>query len=185
VRKIAKAIPNDRVSIQWDVCQEVLAWENYYDKGPVDFRTETVDVLTNIGDGVPASIEFGYHLCYGSPADEHMVQPKDAGIMVELTNAVAAKVKRPITFFHLPVPKNRTDDAFFAPLKGLKLKPETELYLGLVHYNDAAGDDARLAAARRYARVDGIGTECGMARGDPARLPELLASHSRLAEAGA
>jgi hypothetical protein len=64
----------------------------------------------------------------------------------------------------------------------LKLGPGTELYLGLVHHNDAQGDAARLAAARRYARVDGVATECGMARGDPARLPALLASHARAAE---
>jgi len=61
VRKIAKALPNDSIAILWDVCQEVLAWENYYDKGPVDFRTETLDVLTRIGDGVPSGIELGYH----------------------------------------------------------------------------------------------------------------------------
>ncbi len=185
VNKIAKALPNDRIAIQWDVCQEVLAWENYYDKGPVDFRTETIDVLTQIGDAVPAGIELGYHLCYGSPADEHMVQPKDAGIMVEMVNAITAGVKRPIQFFHLPVPKGRSDDAYFAPLKQLRLRPETELYLGLIHHNDAAGDAARLAAARRYTRVDGIGTECGMARGDPARLPALLAAHVRAAELAA
>ena len=160
----------------------MLAWENYYDKGPVDFRTETIDVLTRIGDGVPAGIELGYHLCYGSPADEHMVLPKDMGIMVEMTNAIVAGVKRPIQFVHMPVVKARTDDAYFAPLKNLKLKPETELYLGLIHYNDAGGDAARLAAARRHARIDGIGTECGMARGDPARLPALLAAHARAAE---
>src|SRR5262249_53509610 len=46
VAKIAKTLPNDRIAIQWDVCQEVLAWEGYYDKGPVDFRTECIDVLT-------------------------------------------------------------------------------------------------------------------------------------------
>jgi hypothetical protein len=182
VQSIAKRLPNDRIAVQWDVCQEVLAWEGYYDKGPVDFRTETVEVLTKIGDGVPAAIELGYHLCYGSPADEHMVQPKDAGIMVEMTNAVSAGVKRPIQFFHLPVPKGRTDDAYYAPLQNLKLKPGTALYLGLIHHSDASGDATRLAAARRHARVDGIGTECGMARGDPARLPELLKSHSRAAE---
>jgi hypothetical protein len=182
VAKIAKTLPNDRIAIQWDVCQEVLAWENYYDKGPVDFRTECIDVLTKIGDGVPAGIEFGYHLCYGSPADEHMVLPKDMGIMVEMTNAVMAAVKRPIQFFHMPVIKARTDDAYFAPLEKLKRRPETELYLGLIHYNDAEGDKARLAAARRHARVDGIGTECGMARGDPARLPALLAAHAKAAE---
>src|SRR6185437_14852214 len=106
---------------------------------------------------------------------------KDAGIMVEMTNAVSTGVRRPIQFFHLPVPKGRTDDAYFAPLEKLKLKPGTELYLGLVHHNDAMGDAQRLAAARRHARVDGVGTECGMARGDPARLPELLKSHARTA----
>ena len=79
VAKIARALPNDRIAIQWDVCQEVLAWENYYDKGPVDFRTETIDVLTKVGDGVPSGIDLGYHLCYGSPADQHMVLPKDYG----------------------------------------------------------------------------------------------------------
>ncbi len=140
-------------------------------------------MLTEIGDAVPAGVELGYHLCYGSPADEHMVLPKDSGIMVELTNAVAARVKRPIQFVHMPVIKSRTDDAYYAPLKGLKLKAGTELYLGLIHYDDAEGDKARLAAARRYTHVDGIGTECGMARGDPARLPALLAAHARAVEA--
>ena len=182
VQKIATALPNDRVAIQWDVCQEVLAWEGYYEPGPVDVRTETIAVLRQIGDAVPSTIELGYHLCYGSPADEHMVQPKDTGIMVEIVNAVSAGVKRPIQFFHLPVPKGRVDDAYFAPLEKLKLKPGTELYLGLIHHNDAEGDAKRLAAARRHARIDGVGTECGMARGDPSRLPALLASHARTAD---
>ena len=168
VAKIAKTLPNDRIAIQWDVCQEVLAWEGYYDKGPVDFRTETIDVLTRIGDGVPAGIEFGYHLCYGSPADEHMVLPKDMGIMVEMTNAMVAGVKRPIQFFHMPVVKARTDDAYFAPLKRLKLRPRPSFISAWSITTTPAGDMARLAAARRHARVDGIGTECGMARGDPA-----------------
>jgi hypothetical protein len=48
-----------------------------------------------------------------------------------------------------------------------------------------AGDAARLAAARRHVRVDGIATECGMARGDPARLPALLAAHVRAAQIAA
>lgn len=181
VAKIAQALPNDRIALQWDVCQEVLAWEGYYEPGPVDVRVETIDVLAQVGDAVPAAIELGYHLCYGSPADEHMVQPKDTGIMVEIANAIAARVARPIQFFHMPVPKGRTDDAYFAPLERLRLGDETELYLGLIHHDDAKGDAARLAAARRHVRVDGIGTECGMARGDPARLPALLAAHARAA----
>jgi hypothetical protein len=185
VAKIARTLPNDRIAIQWDVCQEVLAWENYYDPGPVDFRIETLAVLAEVGDAVPEPIDLGYHLCYGSPADEHLVQPKDTGIMVKMTSAIAARVKRPIQFFHLPVPKLRTDDAYYAPLEALKLGPGTELYLGLIHHNDAQGNAARLAAARRHTRVDGVATECGMARGDPTRLPSLLAAHVHAIEATA
>src|SRR5216684_4360718 len=159
VATIAKALPNDRIALQWDVCQEVIAWEGYYEPGPVDFRSETVAELIAIGDGVPATIELGYHLCYGSPADDHVIQPKDAGIMVEIVNAVSTGVRRPIQFFHLPVPKQRTDDAYFAPLAGLKLRQETELYLGLVHRDDMAGNAARLAAARSYVRVVGVRAE--------------------------
>jgi hypothetical protein len=182
VKRIAAEIPNDRLAVQWDVCQEVLAWEGYYEAGPVDFCNETISVLTEIGDAVPTAIELGYHLCYGSPADEHCVQPKTMAIMVEMTNAVVRGVERPIQFFHMPVPKSRTDDGYFAPLENLRLPGETELYLGLIHHDDAQGDAARLAAARRHGRVGGIATECGMARGDPARLPSLLAAHVRAAQ---
>src|SRR5262249_50337839 len=62
VARIAGALPNDRIALQWDVCQEVLAWEGYYEPGPVDFRTETVAAPTKVGDAVPAAIELGYHL---------------------------------------------------------------------------------------------------------------------------
>ena len=81
------------------------------------------------------------------------------------------------------MPKPRTDDAYFAPLAGLKLRPETELYLGLVHRDDMVGNAARVASAGRHVRVDGVATECGMARGDPARLPSLLASHVHAVQA--
>ena len=67
--------------------------------------------------------------------------------MVEIANATSAGITRPIQFFHMPVPKGRTDDAYFAPLDSLHLHPETKLYLGLVHYDDTAGDAARIAAA--------------------------------------
>jgi hypothetical protein len=120
VAAIAQALPNGRIALQWDVCQEVIAWEGYYEPGPVDFREETIAELIAIGNGVPASIELGYHLCYGSPADEHVIQPKDAGVM-----------------------------------------------------------------AQRHVRVDGVATECGMARGDPKRFPGLLAAHILTAELAA
>lgn len=182
VDAIAHSLPAHRIAIQWDVCQEVLAWEGYYEPGPVDFREQTIEVLARIGDAVPAAVEMGFHLCYGSPLDAHIVQPKDTGVMVEMIRSITSRIARPIQFFHLPVPKPRTDDAYFAPLEELHLPEHTDLYLGLVHYEDGKGDRARLQAARRYARVDGIATECGMGRGDPAKLDALLRSHRTLLE---
>ena len=34
-------------------------------------------------------------------------------IMVEMANAISSGVRRPIQFFHMPVPRNRTDDGYF------------------------------------------------------------------------
>src|SRR5258708_19776773 len=120
-----------------------------------------------MGAAVPAAMELGYHLCYGRPADEHCVQPRDAGIMVEIVNAVSAGVRRPIQFFHLPVPKPRTDDAYFAPLAGLKLPPETELYLGLVHRDDMVGNATRLTPPPTHSPVAALATQFATAPPHP------------------
>ncbi len=180
---IVKAIPAADLSIQWDVCQEVLAFENYFKDRPADYKKQTFDMLGRLGDAVPAGIELGYHLCYGSPADEHLVQPKDAGVLVEMMEGIAAATKRSINFFHIPVPKDRTDAAYYAPLQKWKRPNGMILYLGLLHYDDAAGDKARIAMARRHATDFGFSAECGWGRTEPGRLPGLLAGHRTAAEA--
>lgn len=182
VTKIAAVVPHDRLAVQWDVCQEVLMWENYYGHQHPGWRAEILDVQKRLGEAVPAAAHLGYHLCYGSPADEHLLQPKDMGVMVEMANGIAGAVNRPIQFFHLPVPQDRDDDAFFAPLENLKLRPKTELHLGLVHLGDESGDLRRLTAARHFARVDGIGTECGWGRKSPDKIPALLNQHRHVVE---
>jgi hypothetical protein len=98
-----------------------------------------------------------------------MIQPVDAARMTELANMIARVVKREITFLHMPVPIDRTDDAFYAPLDALQLAPATELYLGLVHATDGVeGTMRRIALARKHVAQFGIASECGIARGrDP------------------
>src|SRR6202041_3534093 len=51
VTAIAQALPNDRIALQWDVCQEVIAWEGYYEPGPVDFGQERIAGLLGLGEG--------------------------------------------------------------------------------------------------------------------------------------
>jgi hypothetical protein len=180
---IAKAIPAADLTIQWDVCQEVLAFENYFKDRPADYKKQTFDMLGRLGDAVPAGIEMGYHLCYGSPADEHLVQPRDAAILVEMMEGIAAATKRQVDFFHIPVPKERRDGAYYAPLKAWKRASGTKLYLGLLHFDDAAGDRDRIAAARCHVADFGFSAECGWGRTQPGRLPGLLAGHRSAAEA--
>ena len=110
-------------------------------------------MLGRLGDAVPAGVEMGYHLCYGSPRDEHLVQPKDAAILVEMMNGIVAATKRRIDFLHIPVPKDRTDDAFYAPLKDFEAAGRgPKLYLGLLHHDDDAGDKKRVAVAKAACR---------------------------------
>src|SRR5262249_22643067 len=113
---IVAAIPAARLSIQWDVCQEVLIYESFFADRPADYKRQIVTELARLGDAVPSPVEMGYHLCYGSPADEHLVMPRDMGVMVEMANNVRGAVRRRIDFLHMPVPKDRTDHAYFKPL---------------------------------------------------------------------
>ena len=126
----------------------------------------------------------GYHLCYGSPADEHLVMPRDTAIMVDIANGLRRELSpaRRIDFLHVPVPKDRTDAAYFRPLAGLEGFDDSTLYLGLIHHDDRDGDLARIRAAQAVTPAFGVSSECGWGRTDPGRVPSLLESHRAAAE---
>jgi hypothetical protein len=100
-----------------------------------------------------------------------------------MLEGIADATRRRIDFFHIPVPRDRGDAAYFAPLKDWKQPAGTVLYLGLLHFDDAAGDTARIAMARRHAPDFGFSAECGWGRTEPGRLPGLLKGHRIAAEA--
>jgi len=183
VTEIVDAIPHGRLAIQWDVCQEVLVFEDYFNARPTDYKEQIFQELARIGGQVPTEVELGYHLCYGSPADEHLIMPKDMSILVEISNGIFSIASRRNYFLHLPVPKDRTDTGYFEPLMELNLPTETEVMMGLIHYDDAQGDEERIATASDYLTSFGVATECGWGRTDPARVAGLLASHARAAQA--
>jgi hypothetical protein len=178
---ILDVIPAERLSIQWDICQEVLVFEDYFPSRPADYKAQIFNLMGRLGNAVPEPVELGYHLCYGTPRDKHLVMPKDCAILTELGNAILDRVGRQVNFLHLPVPRERSDEAYFAPLADLELGEATKLYLGLIHYDDAAGDRARMAAAAKVCKNFGVATECGWGRTDPDRLAGLLQSHDRAA----
>lgn len=182
VQTIAAAIPHDQLAIQWDVCHEVVAADGglplHYD----DVPTASTARIARLLGFVPADIEAGIHLCYGDPGHKHIIEPADLSTCVNYANGITAASPRAVNFIHMPVPRDRGDTAYFAPLAALSLPAETELYLGLVHFTDGAeGTAMRLATAAAHVGAFGIATECGFGRRDPQTIPPLLDIHAEAA----
>jgi hypothetical protein len=174
VERLAGAIPHTDLAIQWDVCMEMLIWDGrnpHLPKVP-DMEAVFFTTFTRLCGVVPADVQLGFHLCYGDLDAEHSVQPTDLGKAVGLANLLLRSSPHRIDWIHMPVPRSRDDEAYFAPLRDFKGSADTELYLGLVHAAEGApGTLRRMKAAAKYAPRFGIATECGIAR---ARTPELV-----------
>lgn len=183
LQEISRSIPNHKLTYQWDVCQEVLMWEGYFEPYP-GFKDDIIRTLAKVGESVLGGIDMGYHLCYGSPLNEHCVQPQDIGNLVEMANELTTAVSRRIDYIHMPVPKDRNDDAYFAPLADLELSADTDLYLGCIHHDDDDGNARKLELARHHADIAGVGSECGWGRGNPENLDAILDAHNTMLTSG-
>lgn len=183
--EIVASIPHAELAIQWDVCLEIYVLEGLREAWFPDPFEGCIARLVELGNAVPAAAELGYHFCYGDFRHKHAVEPKDMGLMVDMTNALIPRLVRPVSWLHYPVPRNRDDDAYFAPLARLAAPPETEVYLGLVHYTDGVeGSARRIRTARRHRANFGIATECGLGRRPRDTIPRLLEIHAELARGG-
>lgn len=176
-------IPHADLAIQWDVAVEFGILEGVWPAPFDDVEDGIVARLVRLGNAVPIDVELGYHLCYGDYGHRHFVEPADTSTLVRIANRVAAETGRPIAWFHLPVPRERDDEGYFAPLADLRLSPETELYLGLLHATDGVeGAERRIAAARRAAPAFGVATECGFGRRPAETIGPLLDLHAATAD---
>ena len=189
VGALCRHIPHCDLCIQWDVCNEMVLWDGQHtDAVPgADIpRDQLVARMQPLAAAVPDDVELGIHLCYGDFGARHFVEPKDAARMVDFANALSRSVAHQLAYIHMPVPIERSDDAFHRPLADLRVNAGTELFLGLVHAKDGVdGTRARMAAARRYAKEFGIATECGMARArSEATVRELLKIHAEICRNG-
>ena len=183
VDRMAAEIPHDQLAIQWDCAHDMQAYDGAREPWFDDLHAGVEKRLVEIGDHVPKDVELGYHFCYGSFGGRHFVEPKDMGAMVKLANALSSRMKRSIDWFHMPVPIERSDDAYFAPLADLELPSGCRLYLGLIHDGDGlAGTTRRIATAERYFKDFGIATECGFGRRNPSTVPGLIALHGELTQ---
>lgn len=168
VTSIVRHIPHHDLSLQWDLCNEMIVWDGQRtDAVPLaeEPKEALLSRMQRLCADIPQDVQLGLHLCYGDFAGRHFVEPKDAEKMVEFANALAKAIRHPLAYIHMPVPADRADDTFHRPLANLSLPIGCELFLGVVHAKDGGeGAQTRIKAARRYAPDFGIATECGMAR---------------------
>lgn len=194
--RILDAIPRAALAIQWDTAVEFGLIETVAGNRPAfPFHAWFGDDEASLWAGlearlarqiaaVPADVELGFHLCYGDIAEAHFVQPVDAAQLARYIRTALGVASRPVNWFHLPVPIERDDAAYAAPLAELALPDGTELYLGLVHREDgAAGAARRIAAAHQSVPVFGVATECGIGRSPDGTTEAILRSHAEVATA--
>lgn len=185
--QILASIPQEDLSVQWDVASEMGIIERAAGYGtvmeawwPGDPFDGLVARLAALVDAVPAEVEVGVHLCYGDAGEKHFFEPTDAANLVRYANAVIGASARPLTWLHLPVPIERDDQGYFAPLASLA--PVSELYLGLVHREDGAeGASRRIAAASVVVPEFGVATECGIGRAPAGSTEAILRTHAEVA----
>ena len=189
IAKILEDIPAKDLVIQWDICMEMLAVDVDDDHsalfpwkprgGAMERYTGAVKTFS---DFVPEDTYLGLHFCYGDLGHKHFIEPRSLENVTRIATESVKAIKRTIDFCHIPVPRDRQDDAYFAALSDW---PENagKLFLGLVHHTDGVdGTKRRLATARRYIDNFGIATECGFGRRAKETLPELMRIHREIAE---
>ena len=176
---IVREIPHDQLAIQWDTNFEFGMLEGVFPVWFDDVKGGILERLLRLSRHVPPDVQLGYHFCYGDVQHRHFKEPADASKLVDVANALAASLGRPLNWIHLPVPRERLDEAYYAPMRELRLRSETELYLGLVHHTDGVeGTRRRMEIARRFVSGFGVATECGWGRRPPDTIAALLRIHA-------
>ena len=182
LRRVQDYIPANDLAVQWDIALEFAYLEGACPP-PTWFsplKEGLVQRVLKVAAAVDEGVELGFHLCYGDFGHKHFVEPGDTALLVDIGNAVVRGTARPVNWLHMPVPKGRTDAAYYAPLKQLEIG-DTELYLGLLHSDDEEGTRKRIQTASEFISPFGLATECGLGRSSQAELDSILEIAARLA----
>ncbi|KUJ19769.1 uncharacterized protein LY89DRAFT_695438 [Mollisia scopiformis] len=166
-RRIQDNIPKEDLAIQWDMAMDIGQIEFSKFESRPDWKSLKPDFISDawfspvkegitdraarVMKSIDHDVPMGVHLCYGDSGHKHFIEPNDTALMVELVNKISAGVGRDFDWVHMPVPKDRVDDAYFAPLKDLKIE-----------------------VAKKFVKDFAVGTECGMGRTKRDELDNVL-----------
>ena len=186
LEEIARQIPHEDLAFQWDVAPEMIEWDAGGNADGLLGQDGMEGILTRmarLSNAVPTTITHGYHFCYGDFDPRQAEKPTSPAAMIELYNRLSNRVTRPLNWLHMPVPAH-ADQAYFDGFKDLKLRPETQLYLGLIYgSDDKEGAQHRMAMASAVLPDFGIATRCGIARGRTTEtVKDLINLHAELAD---
>lgn len=174
--RVVKKIDPRQLAIQWDVAIEFAVLKAGLPVWFQDAPAEILARLVRLGDTVPKDVDLGFHLCFGDLGHKHFVEPESLEPLIAMANAIGNGVNRPIKWFHMPVPRDRSDTAYFAALK--EYNSPADLFLGLIHLTDGIeGAEKRILAACQFREQFGISTECGFGRRPPETVQALLELH--------
>ncbi|KAJ9609840.1 hypothetical protein H2200_006169 [Cladophialophora chaetospira] len=200
LKNIQTQIPHEDLAIQIDCAHEFGLLEEIWRK-PEEERfapwwVGDLDDKQGIFDGVierivrfadqeqiAANVELGFHFCYGDIGHKHFVEPKDMGLMVKVAKALLPRLQaegRKVSWIHMPVPKERDDEAYFEPLRSLVpilREGQTECYPGLIRESDEAGTRRRVETARNVLGDQvawGAASECGYGRTPRSQMGSIL-----------
>lgn len=133
-------------------------------------------VVANLAAQAPAGTRFGVHLCLGDLGHQALGRLRDAGPLVLLGNAIAARWPsgRPLEYLHAPLAAGDeppvSAPAFYRPLTGLKLPTQTRFVAGLLHEARDV-DQLRPILAQvdtALGRPADVAAACGLGRRTPA-----------------
>ena len=179
--QILGALPSEQLALQWDTNVEFGMLEGDIPVWFRDTKAGILERLIRISRDVPPEVELGFHFCLGHDDQTERHVPDDTGRMVEIANALAASLDRPLNWIHVPLARERTDAAYVAPLRDLRLHPETELYLGALHPGESIeASKSRIAVTQIAVGDFGLATPCGWGRLPPEVVDELIRAHAAL-----
>jgi hypothetical protein len=130
--------------------------------------------LTDFVARAPEGTHWGIHLCLGDFHHRAYGNMTDTGALVALANALAAgwPVGRTLDYIHVPFAAASeppvVDEAFYAPLRQLRLPDDVRLVAGFLHEKlDHEAHKALMARIEEHVgrRVD-IAAACGLGRRD-------------------
>jgi hypothetical protein len=193
LQRVLSTIPHDRLAVQWDVAVEFGILDGGFGVGEHQSFDAVIERLARCVEQVPGEVPVGLHLCYGDYKHRHFKEPESLATQVEVVNRLNAQARRQVSFFAFTVPQYQRDAAYFAPLRGLRIRSGTEIYFALVPYHPDEQEPGTTAEQVRLIDENlvthpgnggpipwGICTECGMARAEREDIPRLLDLHREI-----